>query len=198
MKRCSIIFHSVFGNCYLIGTAFREALLSEGIDARLYHVPDDDLHVWSNKYEVANDYYEEILELPVANSEKMVKSDMIILGSPTYFGAVSAEMKHFMDSSSVYFTDGSLTGKYFACFTSCSYVEGGGTLTLQAMLHYAQHMGMIHIPLGKQVHHIDPQQPDCGIMHHSGPESEVRPSDRLGKAIEYYAKLLASALLGRR
>ncbi len=194
MKRCSIIFHSVCGNCFLIASSFRDALAAEGVDARLYHVEDDDLHVWANKLEVANDYYEEILDLPVANSEKMLKSDMIILGSPTYFGNVSAEMKQFMDSSSMYFNDGSLSGKYFACFTSGSYAEGGGLLTIQSMIHYAQHMGMIHIPVGKQVHHIDPQQPDSGIMHHSGPESAVRPSDRLENAILFYAKLLAKAL----
>ncbi len=194
MKRCSIVFHSVCGNCYLIATAFHDALRAEGVDARLYHVDDDDLHIWANKFEVANDYYEEITNLPVANAEKMLKSDMIILGSPTYFGNVSAEMKQLMDSSSIYFNDGSLSGKYFACFTSGSYVEGGGVLAIQAMIHYAQHMGMIHIPVGKQVHHIDPQQPDSGIMHHSGPESEVRPSDRLEKAIVFYAKLLAKEL----
>ncbi len=194
MKRCSIIFHSVCGNCYLIASAFKDALVQQDIDARLYHIEDDDLHVWANKFEVANDYYEEIIDLPVANSEKMLKSDMIILGSPTYFANVSAEMKQFMDSSSMYFTKGSLSGKFFACFTSCSYVEGGGTLTLQSMLHYAQHMGMVHIPLGKQVQHIDPQQPVCGIMHHSGPESIVRPSDRLEKAVAFYAKLLADAV----
>ncbi len=196
MKRCSIIFHSVCGNCYLIASAFKDALTAEGVDARLYHVEDEDLHVWANKFEVANDYYEDILELPVANAEKMLKSDMIILGSPTYFGMVSAEIKQFMDASSIYFNDASLSGKYFACFTSGSHIEGGGSLTLQSMLHYAQHMGMIHIPLGRQVHHIDPQQPDSGIMHHSGPDSEVRPSDRLGKAIAYYAELLAAALQG--
>jgi len=194
MKRCSIIFHSVCGNCYLIASAFQESLIEEGLDARLYHVDDDDLHIWANKLEAANDYYEEITNLPIANSETLLKSDLIILGSPAYFGNVSAEMKKFMDNSSIYFNDGKLSGKYFACFTSCSYSEGGGSLTLQTMLHYAQHMGMVHVPLGRQVSHIDPQQPVCGIMHHSGPESQVRPSDRLGGAIQFYAKMLSDAV----
>lgn len=194
MKRCSIIFHSVCGNNYLIASALQDALKEEEIDARLYHVEDDDLHIWANKLESANDYYEEISDLPIANAETLLKSDLVILGSPTYFGNVSAEMKSFMDNSSIYFNEGNLSGKYFACFTSCSYSEGGGSLTLQAMLHYAQHMGMVHIPVGRQVNHIDPQQPVCGIMHHSGPESQVRPSDRLEKAIRFYAKLLADTV----
>lgn len=194
MKRCSIIFHSVCGNCYILASAFRDALLAEGLDARLYRVDDDDLHIWANKLEIANEFYEEILELPIANSETLLKSDLIILGSPTYFANVSAEMKKFMDQSSIYFDDGKLTGKFFSCFTSCSLLEGGGILCLEAMIHYAQHMGLIHIPLGRQVNHIDEKQPVCGIMHTSGKESNVRPSDKIGKALEYYAKILAKTV----
>lgn len=194
MKRCSIIIHSVFGNCYIIASAFQEALQTQGLDARLYRVEDPDLHIWANKFEIANEYYEEILELPIANSETLLKSDLIILGSPTYFANVSAEMKQFMDSSSIYFDDGRLTGKYFACFTSCSLTEGGGTLCLQAMLHYAQHMGLIHIPLGRQVSHIDEKQPVCGILHSSGKDSNIRPSDKLGRVLAYYAGILADTI----
>ena len=40
------------------------------------------LHIWANQLESANDYYEEILSLPVANSETMLKSDLIVLGRP--------------------------------------------------------------------------------------------------------------------
>jgi len=180
MKRCSIIFHSVCGNNYLIASAFQEALQEEGFDARLYNVKDEDLHIWSNKLESANDFYEEINNLPTANYETLVKSDLVILG---------------MDESSVYFYDGTLSGKYFGCFTSCSQIEGGGTLCLQSMIHYAQHMGMIHVPLGMQVQHIDPYQPPAGIMHHSGKESSIRPSSQLGSAVVYYSRLFAKKML---
>jgi NAD(P)H dehydrogenase (quinone) len=194
MKRCSIIFHSVCGNTYIIASAFQEALKERGLDARLYRVDDPDHHIWANKLEIANEFYEEILELPIANSETLLKSDLIILGSPTYFANMSAEMKQFIDYSSIYFDDGKLTGKYFACFTSCSYAIGGGMLCLQSLIHYAQHMGLIHIPLGRQVDHIDSKQPVSGILHCSGRESNIRPSDKLGKALEYYADILAEAV----
>ncbi len=194
MKRCSIIFHSVCGNCYIIASAFQEALQEEGLDARLYRVEDSDLHIWANKLEAANEFYEEILTLPVANSETLLKSDLIILGSPTYFANVSAEMKSFMDSSSIYFDDGRLTGKFFGCFTSCSLIEGGGSLCLQNMIHYAQHMGLTHIPLGRQVNHIDDKQPVSGILHCSGKDSNIRPSDKLGNALDFYAKILADTV----
>ncbi len=196
MKRCSIIFHSVCGNCYIIAAAFRDALDAAGLDARLYRVEDPDLHIWANQLESANDYYEEISSLPVANSETLLKSDLIVLGSPTYFANVSAEMKQFMDFSSIYFDDGLLSGKYFACFTSCSLIEGGGTLCLQNMIHYAQHMGLIHIPLGRQVNHIDDKQPVSGILHCSGKDSSIRPSSKLEEVLNFYAGMLADNVIG--
>lgn len=195
MKRCSIIFHSVCGNTYLIASAFQDALKEAGFDARLYSVKDEDLHIWSNKLEAANDFYEEITQLPNANHETLVKSDLVILGSPTYFGNVSAEMKRFMDESSEYFYDRSLSGKYFGCFTCSSQQEGGGMMCLQNMIHYAQDMGMIHIPVGMQVHHIDPLQPSSGIIHHSGNDYCIRPSSRIGEAIEFYTNILAEQIL---
>ncbi len=195
MKRCSVIFHSVCGNNYILASAFTDALKEAGFDARLYTVRDEDLHIWSNKLEAANDFYEEITELPTANYETLLKSDLIILGSPTYYGNVSAEMKRFMDESSIYFLDGSLSGKYFACFTSCSRADGGGTLCLQNMVFYAQQMGMIHVPLGMQARKIDEHQPSIGILHHSGKESSIRPSGKTGDAITFYAGLLAEKIL---
>ncbi len=197
MKRCSIIFHSVCGNCYIIASAFKDALVAEGLDARLYRVEDADHHIWANQLESANDYYEDISSLPIANSETLLKSDLIVLGSPTYFANVSAEMKQFMDSSSIYFDDGLLSGKYFACFTSCSLIEGGGTLCLQSMIHYAQHMGLIHIPLGRQVNHIDDKQPVSGILHCAGKQSSIRPSSKLGEVLSFYAKILAEPVKNR-
>ena len=121
MKRCSIIIHSVSGNCYIIGSYLKEALEKRNVDVRFYRVEDPDLHIWANQEETANDFYEEIIELPVVTPEKLLKSDMIILGCPTRFGNVSAEMKTFLDSTIPMCEDRALEDKFFACFTSCKY-----------------------------------------------------------------------------
>ena len=99
MKRCSIIIHSVSGNCFIIGSYLKEALEKCNVDVRFYRVEDTDLHIWANKQETANDYYEDIMGLPVVTPEKLLKSDMIIFGCPTVFGNISAEMKTFIDST---------------------------------------------------------------------------------------------------
>ena len=79
MKRCSIIMHSIGGNCYILGSYFQELLKDRGVDARLYRVKDDDLHIWAERLDTTNEYYEEILALPEAGLETLHKSDMVIL-----------------------------------------------------------------------------------------------------------------------
>ncbi len=51
MKRCSIIIHSVSGNCFIIGNYLKELMAERNVDARLYRVDDPDLHIWANTQE---------------------------------------------------------------------------------------------------------------------------------------------------
>jgi NAD(P)H dehydrogenase (quinone) len=137
MQRCSIIIHSVSGNSFIIANYLKELLVERNVDARVYRVEDADLHIWANKSDAANDFYEDIQALPVANNSTLLKSKMIILGSPTSFGNVSAEMKAFMDSTYSLAEDRSLEGRYFACFTSCDHSVAEGAYCIDSMVHYA-------------------------------------------------------------
>ena len=192
MKRCSIIIHSVSGNCYIIGSYLQELLIQRNVDARLYRVEDPDLHIWANTQETTNDFYEDILALPVASSGTLLKSDMIILGSPTRFGNTTAEMKTFLDTTLPLSKDQSLESKFFACFTSCSHSTCEGAHTLSAMIYWAQSMGMLHIPYGVHEELDSYDQPVAGIVHLAGREDSIRPSDRLGKEMETYADILSA------
>ena len=80
MKRCSIIIHSVSGNCFIIGNYLKELMAERNVDARLYRVDDPDLHIWANTQETTNEFYEDICELPLVGDSTLHKSDMIILG----------------------------------------------------------------------------------------------------------------------
>lgn len=192
MKRCSIVIHSVNGNCYIIASHLKEALQRNNIDVRLYRVEDPDLHIWANRQETANDFYEQIIELPVVTPEKLIKSDMVIFGCPTRFGNLSAEMKTFVDSTFAMCEDKALEDKFFACFTSYRFSLSEGSRALDNMVYWSQCMGMIHIPFG--IHADLPlcHQPVQGIAHREGEEGMVRPSSQLGEEIEMYAENLAS------
>ena len=99
MKRCSIIMHSIGGNCYRLGSYFQELLKGRVVDARRDRGKYDYRHIWAERLDTTNEYYEEILALPEAGLETLHKSDMVILGCPTRFGNVTAEMKAFLDTS---------------------------------------------------------------------------------------------------
>lgn len=192
MNRCSIIVHSVNGNSYIIATYLQELLNQRNVDARLYRVEDADLHIWANKSDTANDFYEDIQALPVASEETLLKSRMVVLGCPTTFGNVSAEMKAFMDSTYTMAEQRTMEGRYFACFTSCTHSICEGAFCIDSMVHYAQTMGMIHIPLGIHDELAWANQPVSGIVHLAGKENSIRPSKQLGDVLAVYADTLAA------
>lgn len=194
MSRVSIIMHSVGGNVYIIGSYLAEILIECGIDARLYRVEDSDLHIKANESDAANDFLEEIMELPIAKLETLKKSDGIILGSPTRFGNMTAELKAFLDTTFSMSEERELEGRLFACFTTCAHSVCEGSHALDSMLYWAQNMGLIHIPFGVHKELQLSNQPVCGIVHLEGKESVIRPSDKIGSAIETYARTIASFL----
>ena len=191
MNRCSIIVHSVNGNSYIIATYLQEQLKEREVDARLYRVEDADLHIWANKSDSANDFYEDIQALPIASESTLLKSSMVILGCPTTFGNVSAEMKTFMDSTYALMESRQMAGRYFACFTSSTYSICEGAFCLDSFVHYAQTMGMVHIPLGIHDSIAWANQPVSGIVHLAGKENAIRPSKQLGEVLAVYADTLA-------
>lgn len=147
MKKAVIVFHSVCANDYLVALKFKEALSSSGIDVALYRVFDP---LWVEKPDIpdaARNNVRAMRALPEATPAVLESADMVVLGSPTYFGNVSAPMKAFMDSTGGLWVKGKLAGKKCAVFTSAGNTEGGGALCLQALQTYAHYMGMLSIPV---------------------------------------------------
>jgi NAD(P)H dehydrogenase (quinone) len=86
-------------------------------------------------------------------------------------------------------------GKFFGCFTSCDHSISEGSFCLDSMIHYAQAMGMVHIPYGTHMDHLGASQPVSGIVHLAGRENAIRPSQELGDALAVYADTLARYLV---
>ncbi len=194
MQRCAIVIHSVNGNVYIIANHMKEVLDGLGVDARLYRVADDDLHIWANKSDAANDFYEDISSLPIIHDSSLEKSSMVIFGAPTVFSNVSAEMKTFMDSTKELCHDQGLSGKYFGCFTSSNGNLYQGACCIDSMVRFSQAHGMIHVPSGIDSEVSASQQVEAGIVHLAGEESEVRPSAQLGDMIQRYCETIADIL----
>lgn len=145
--KIAIIFHSVCGNTYLLAKAFEQAFSQQGSQVSLLRVQDAS---WKKKEDVSLEEKQILLAmraLPEVTAKDLLEADLIIMGSPTYFGNVTAQMKMFMDSLGAVWFKGQLVGKKFIAFATAGNPEGGVSLCLQALHIFAHYMGMLSIPL---------------------------------------------------
>lgn len=75
-------------------------------------------------------------------------ADAIILGTPTRFGAISSELKAYIDGLGGLWTQGKLNGKAGGVFCSTSTLHGGNESTLLSMYNPLAHLGLIIVPTG--------------------------------------------------
>lgn len=192
MLKCSVIFHSVCGNSYFMADRFYSAFEKLGVDCRLFRVADDDLVRWGDLFPVASEVLDRIESIPMASPENMFESDIVVLGCPTYFGNVSAEMKCYMDSACMYWMDAMLSGKVFGAFTSASNPVGGGDVCLRSLVTFAQHMGMVNVSLPCNIcPGVDVSA--YGAISFSGAKGDKRPSDLDYRVIDAYSGVLVNS-----
>jgi NAD(P)H dehydrogenase (quinone) len=103
MPTVLIVYHSRTGNTEEMAKVIEEGVKSEGVKAV--------------RKKVGN-----------ATLQDLLKADGIILGSPTYYGTMAAEMKAFIDRSVKY--HGKLEGKVGAAFSSGGGLGGGVETTV--------------------------------------------------------------------
>ena len=176
--RAKIIFHSVSGNLYLIASCIKEALIKEGIDARLYRIEDHDLHLLAADRNDVNEYYEDILALPPAKNEKLLNADIIMVGIKSVFGMPSAEMKAFLDGTMDLYEKRSLEGKYFYPFATSSISYKDSLDAIEAVENWAHLMGLVSLDYPPYMH-------KDGLMMPSRPGEELEiTTSRLASAVK--------------
>jgi NAD(P)H dehydrogenase (quinone) len=109
----------------------------------------------------------EVVTKPVSdvNLEELKSFDGIIVGSPTYYGQMAAELKKMFDDSVKF--HGALDGKVGAAFSSSANIGGGNETTIRGILDAMLIHGMVvqGDPLGD----------------HYGPVAVNSPDDRASK-----------------
>jgi NAD(P)H dehydrogenase (quinone) len=182
-KKISIVFHSVCGNNFLMAKEFYSEFSKYDTEVQILRVKDPNYAEFARQFTVAGQYKNDIFNIEEASVENVLESDIIIMGSPTYFGNVSAAMKAFMDTFSPYWTEAAFWGKKLFSFTSCSNGEGGGDMCLNAINIFGKHMGMIPVPVPANLlssHSF----PAYGLIHYSGDYANMRPSRDVVLAIK--------------
>lgn len=182
-KKISIVFHSVCGNNFLIAKEFYKKFKEYNAEVQILRVQDPNLEELAKQFTIAGQYKNEILNIEEAKAEKLLDSDIIIMGSPTYYGNVSGAMKVFMDSFSPYWVDAKFWGKKLFAYTTCANGEGGGDMCLNSINIFGHHMGMVSVPVPSNL--ISTQSfPAYGLLHYVGDYSNMRPSGNTISAIK--------------
>jgi len=81
--------------------------------------------------------------VPVADPRRLAEADGIILGTPTRYGAATAQMRAFLDNTGGLWMSGALIGKVGSAFTSTASQHGGQETTLLTLSTFFFHMGMV-------------------------------------------------------
>lgn len=75
----------------------------------------------------------EVLAVEDAESQKLMDADVVLIGSPTYYGHSAAPIRQFIDDSVNY--HGQLRGKVGGAFASAHNAGGGNETTILDILH---------------------------------------------------------------
>jgi len=137
MPRILILTYSSYGHVAALAEAVAEGARAEGADVTLARVPE----LVPAEVAAASGYAAS--DLPVARPDDLAAHDAIIVGAPTRFGRMPAQMANFWDQTGPLWARGALIGKLGAAFTSTASQHGGQETTLFSLLTTLLHHGMV-------------------------------------------------------
>jgi len=92
-----------------------------------------------------------LVDVSKARVDDLEGADAVVLGSPTYYGTMAAEMKAFVDASVKH--HGKLAGKVGGAFSSSGMLGGGNETTVISVLEALLIHGMVAVGNAKIAHY---------------------------------------------
>ena len=140
-----IAYYSMYGHILQMARAVKEGAASvngtEVILRRAAEFPDIEKEIVNNKY--AKQVLDQQKDIPVCTLDDLRKADGLLLGTPTRYGNMIAQMKKLIDSTATLWLEGAMEGKPVGLFTSTATTHGGQETTLLTMMPPLIHLGMI-------------------------------------------------------
>ena len=141
--KVQVVFHSLYSHVYRLAEAVaegaREVPGAEVTLAQVRETLSDDILEKMGALEAKKAF----AHIPVADPHALADADAIILGSPTRFGAATAQMQAFLDATGGLWAKGALIGKVGSAFTSTASQHGGQETTLVHMHTFFYHHGLV-------------------------------------------------------
>ena len=151
-----IIYYSKTGNTKKMAQFIKEGVAGEGADAALKDISEVD-------------------------TDELLSYDGIIIGSPTYYGTMAADIKRLIDESVKF--HGKLKGKVGAAFSSAANIGGGNESTILDILNAMLIHGMVI--------QGDPREDHYGPVSIGAPDARVEKQCKaLGQRVADLVKKL--------
>lgn len=138
-----VIFYSMYSHVFQMAQAVAHGAREvDGANVSVCQVPElipEESLVRSGAKQ-ARDHFAHV---PVAKPEQLADADAIILGTPTRYGNVAAQMQNFMDQTGQLWAKGALVNRVGSVFTSTATQHGGQETTIRALHTEMLHHGMV-------------------------------------------------------
>jgi NAD(P)H dehydrogenase (quinone) len=184
----AVIYYSATGVTYQMARAAADAAEKAGAEVRLRKVHELAPEEAINSNAGWQAHRLETQDVPEATLDDLEWAEVVIFGTPTRYGVMSAQLKQFIDASGPLWARGALVNKVFAGFCSTATAHGGQEATLLSMFTVFYHWGGIVVTPG----YVEPSQFVGGNPYggsHTSNNGEVPPDDNA---------LSATALTARR
>ncbi len=143
MTKILIVYHSMYGHIEAMAKAVAEGARGvAGVEVTVKRVPET---MDAAVFKAAGGKVDQ--QAPVATPAELAEYDAIIVGTPTRFGNMSAQMRNFFDQTGGLWAKGALAGKVASVFTSTG-TGGGQEMTITSTWTTLAHHGMIIVPIG--------------------------------------------------
>ncbi|QYE33403.1 NAD(P)H:quinone oxidoreductase (plasmid) [Polymorphobacter sp. PAMC 29334] len=142
MIKVLVLYYSSYGHIEAMAEAVAGGARDAGAHVHIKRVPE------TIPSDVAAEAHFKLDQwAPVATIEDLPGYDAIIVGAPTRFGRMPAQMAAFLDQAGGLWLSGALHGKVGAAFTSSASQHGGNETTLFSILTNLLHFGMVIVGL---------------------------------------------------
>ncbi len=142
MSKVLVLYYSSWGHMEKMAKAAADGAREAGADVTIKRAPE---LVPEAVAKAA--YYKLDQEAPIADPLELANYDAIILGISTRYGAMSSQMKNFIDQTGPLWAKGALVDKVGSVMSSTATQHGGAEFAIISAQVFMQHQGMIIVPL---------------------------------------------------
>lgn len=186
--KVAVIYYSATGITYQMAQSACEAAGEAGAEVRLRKVrelaPDEAIRSNSG-WQAHRLETQDVME---AEPDDLAWADVVLMGAPTRYGMIAAQLKQFIDTTGPLWSRGVLADKVYSGFTSTATAHGGQEATLLSLYTVFYHWGGIVVTPG----YTDPSQFVAGNPYgasHTSNNGEIPPD---------HVALTATALTAKR